>query len=483
MEIYFLKSSACLAILFVFYKLFLEKENMHVFKRFYLIGILLVSFSIPLITITSYIEISKHTPYINFTNLNQKEVVQLFSVLDYIPIFLWFIYLIGVLFFSFRFINNLVQILFKIKTNKHKKEATFIYVLLQEKTIPHTFFSYIFLGKQHYLTHKIPQEVLLHEQTHAIQKHSIDILFIEFLQIVLWFNPFIYFIKNSIKLNHEFLADQAVLKSGANTKNYQNILLAFSSKARMPIMANSINYSSFKKRFTVMKTHTSKTKIRLRSLFLFTLLAFLIYGFSTRIEVQKNKSNITTNYLQKKGATKAQLEAYNQLAKKYNAQAIENRIIKRKDIERLEFLYGLMTQTQKAKAEPFPECIPPPPSPPYPPRVSTSLLDQIIRMANENAAFLYKNNRISSDQAINLVKNKKNLRIETTFYKKSNPRVQIWNTDISTQEQYKNSLQKMEGDSGTININGKTFYFYYKNNTIKYYDKFGNEVDQNGKTK
>jgi hypothetical protein len=134
--------------------------------------------------------------------------------------------------------------------------------------------------------------VLLHEQAHAYEKHSLDLLFIELMQIVFWFNPFIYLIKHSIKLNHEFLADRAVLNNGIETYYYQNILLAFSSNAGPPQLANSINYSSIKKRFTVMKTQTSKRAIWLRSIFLLPLLAILIYGFSTKeiIEIESTSS-------------------------------------------------------------------------------------------------------------------------------------------------------------------------------------------------
>jgi len=158
--------------------------------------------------------------------------------------------------------------------------------------------------------------VILHEQTHATQKHSLDILFIELLQIVFWFNPFLYFIKHSIKLNHEFLADRAVLNKGIATSTYQNILLAFSSNAHTPPLANSINYSStrlielftkqsfgqVKKRFTIMKTHTSKRAVWLRTLLLLPLITLVLYGFSNReikklsgSDIQKTASHLENN--------------------------------------------------------------------------------------------------------------------------------------------------------------------------------------------
>src|SRR5690606_18214498 len=111
------------------------------------------------------------------------------------------------------------------------------------------------------------------------------------------------------------LADRAVLNAGAETSEYQKILLAFSSNAFTPVLAHSINYSSIKKRFTIMKTHTSKRAIWLRSLLLLPLLCVLIYGFSSVKIVQKTNDTIE---ISKEKATEAEIAEYNQLAKKYN---------------------------------------------------------------------------------------------------------------------------------------------------------------------
>ena len=98
-----------------------------------------------------------------------------------------------------------------------------------------------------------------------------------------------------------------------------------------------------------MKTQTSKKKIWLKSIILLPVLALLLFSFSTTI--QQNK------------ATPKQVAEYNKLAKQYNEHPKNNRIIKLKDINRLEYLYKLMTPVQKKSAQPFPDCPPPPPAP------------------------------------------------------------------------------------------------------------------------
>ncbi|PHR11273.1 MAG: peptidase M56 [Aequorivita sp.] len=362
MELYLLKSGSILAILFTFYKVALENTSLHTFKRFYLFGSLLASFFIPLITFTSYIEVSPIVPIYSEVS-PQSNYTEVDQTLNYWPFALWTIYCLGVLFFSIKFFRSLFGLIHKIHNNPKSRHKNFIYILLKETIIPHTFFSYIFLNKKQFENAEIPKEVMLHERTHAIQKHSLDLVFVELLQIVFWFNPLFHFIKKSIKLNHEFLADRAVLNAGAETSDYQKLLLAFSSNAATPSLTHSLNYSSIKKRFTVMKTHTSKRAIWLRSILLLPLLSVLIYGFSSKEIIQKNAQ---TTELIKEKATEAEVAEYNKLAKKYNAVNIENRIIPLKDLKVLETIYKKMTDAQKANAEPFPECLTP--SPPKPPK-------------------------------------------------------------------------------------------------------------------
>ncbi len=295
MGILLLKSSACLAILMLFYKIVLEPLNHHHFKRFYLLAALLLSAIIPFITFIKYVE-----PTLDFGVYNPESMTtppyfraELPTITEeqpntFLPTLLWTFYAIGVIVFSTRFILNLIKISSKIKRHQKVKTSIFINVLIEKLAIPHTFFNYIFLNKFAFENNDIPQEVLLHEQAHAKQKHSLDILFLEILQVIFWFNPLLYFIKKDIKLNHEFLADQHVLKSGFNLKIYQNLLLKFSSNQKELALVNAINYSSIKKRLTIMNTQTTQRTKWLRSLLILPVLALLLFSFSQTKEVEKN---------------------------------------------------------------------------------------------------------------------------------------------------------------------------------------------------
>ena len=359
MIIYLLKFSACLAVFMVFYKLLLETSSAHKFKRFYLLSVLVLALTIPSLTFIEYIEpviIEEHTSFV-VSSFDMTETIPENIEVNYIPIILWSLYGLGVFIFLLKFCLNLNTIISRIRSNTKLKAGGFINVLVSNLKIPHTFFSYIFFNKHKFEHNNIPKEVLIHEQTHAKQKHSIDVLLLELLQIIFWFNPLIYLLKRDVKLNHEFLADRAVLQNGIEPSTYQTILLAFSSKAQHQELANAINYSSIKKRFTVMNTHTSKRSIWLRSLLILPVLAILFYGFTQREQVERENSNISeaiVNELEKAKdlqvmyqdrATDAMMKEYKDWIKQLNNSSSLH--IPLGTYERIVAIYDLMSEVQR----------------------------------------------------------------------------------------------------------------------------------------
>ncbi len=336
MLVYVLKSAACLAILLAFYTFFMEKENMHTLKRFYLLGALVAALTIPFVTFVEYVEIVP-------SEIATMEVLEIPTVtshvqkqtpIDYLPIALWSMYILGALLYGFKFVRNLAVIIQRIRKNPKYRVHHIYNVLLSESVVPHTFLSYIFLNKQKFEARQIPKEVLLHEQTHARQKHSWDVLFIEFLQVIFWFNPMIPLTKKAIKLNHEFLADLAVLNKGFKPASYQNTLLEFSSPDsyhdyRLQL-ANAINYSSIKKRFTVMKTRTSKKTILLRSLLFLPLFALLLYSFSNAkiIQIQKTETHTSKKSLDSSQTVHPEKETTAKETLQISASLIQNDSLK-----------------------------------------------------------------------------------------------------------------------------------------------------------
>ena len=294
-----------MGIFLVFYKLLLERESMHHFKRFFLLTALIISLIIPQIVFTEYIE-AEPTPAVTqvLTINEQPEITPIVHEMEESPmnwsLILYTLYGLGVAIFGFRFLYNIAKLWIRVRRNTQIKYNFLVKVLLKEELPPHTFLRYIFLNKQKFESKSIPAAVLLHEETHAKEWHSLDVLFIELLQVLFWFNPLIYVFKRSIKLNHEFLADSAVIKGQENQLQYQNTLLSYLSNDNFHThqsvgIANAINYSSIKKRFIIMKKQTSKRGILIRSVLVFPLMVLLLVSFSSRSTEYINGSS-TTNF-------------------------------------------------------------------------------------------------------------------------------------------------------------------------------------------
>ncbi len=434
MIIYILKSSACLLLLFGFYKLFLEKEKIHVFNRIYLIGSLFFALYIPFHTIDIVQEISNNSSLEIIDG--STRVLTASSQTNWIGILLIGLYSFGFLFFSYRYIRHLIQLFTSIKNNPKIKEPNHIKVLINQNISPYSFFKYVFFSKQSYENQEISPSIVLHELVHVKQKHSLDILLIETFQVVFWFNPIFYWIKKEMKTNHEYLADTQVLRKGTNIATYQKTLLSFIHNPSN-LLASNINYSLTKKRLKMMTKQSSKTQIIVRKLSLIPILIGMVFLFSTKNIVAKathSYDSTVDQYLDK--ATPEQIAEYNALAKKYNQQPIEHRVIKLKDIERLEYLYSLMTDTQKKQAEPFPECPPPPPPAPNrtfskpdnippPPALPPVPSEHMKELAKQNAVFYYNGKSINAKKAIELTESNLNIHIQVLEHNSKKPIVKL----------------------------------------------------------
>ena len=274
---FFIKSTLCLGILLTVYFLFLEKEKMHVFNRFFLLFSLVFSLTLPFIRIelsskTNSVFKGKTLPEILINNTN---IVS--DSTPYFAIISWSLYAIITLFLVIKFIRNLLEIDFKIRNNPSETFHNSKLVLLEETVLPHTFLNYIFINKDDYQNRKIEAELFAHELTHVRQKHSFDILIIEILKTIFWFNPIFIFYKKAIQLNHEFLADEKVVKSYNNIPFYQNLLIEKASGNKTIYLASNLNYLVTKKRLIMMTKNTTMAKAFFKKIALMPLFAGIVF--------------------------------------------------------------------------------------------------------------------------------------------------------------------------------------------------------------
>lgn len=301
---YLTKSILCLLVLFGFYKVFLESESMHTFKRFYLLGAVIFALILPLITISYSVEVpaNPESGYNFFAMEGTEENLQVKNKwMSYLWILILGIYLIGVVLFALRFFRNIRSINREISSNMRLRKWNYIFVLIRQQLVPHTFLNYIFLNREDYDKNRISASVLEHEKAHVDQKHSLDIILIEFLQVLFWFNPIFIWLKTSVKLNHEFLADRQVLSKEITAFEYSNLLFNYSQSGHHNALSSSINNSltrltlfgktyffgnsggQVKKRILMISKKSSLKRILSRIGFLIPALALCIYFFNNDI--------------------------------------------------------------------------------------------------------------------------------------------------------------------------------------------------------
>lgn len=280
---------ACTAIFYSFYYLILSREKMPLFNRFYLLGSLVVSILIPMFTIV--VKVAPSTVYrhsgipigaqpISTNSLTTSELV----------IYGFYILLVSVsLFLLIRFFNNLIRAMNDIRQQTRINVGNVKVALLDKEIVPHSFWGVVFLNKTDFEQGRIEAEVIAHERAHILQKHSLDILFIELLKTFFWFNPFIYLYGHSIKINHEFLADDAVIKQFDDVRSYQTILIQRASALSGFQLASSFNFFTTKKRLIMLKKKFKQKRLILLLILLFPVLSMaILVGCNREEKADKN---------------------------------------------------------------------------------------------------------------------------------------------------------------------------------------------------
>jgi hypothetical protein len=287
MILFLIQSTLSLFLLLMVYHLFLEKEKMHQFKRVYLLFSLVFSLAIPFVTIEIASEIIQ--PIRNSTNLLFLQgSSQIIEETNYTSYLLWAIYTLITLLCSIRFIRNILKITSKTKINAIINYHGAKLVLVPEKNLPHTFLNYIFINETDYKNRNIEAELYTHELTHVTQKHTLDVLLIEFLKTIFWFNPIFIFYKKAIQLNHEFLADEIVVRYYNDVPFYQSLLVSKANASQPIYLVSNLNFFVTKKRLLMMTKTTSKTNAILKQIALIPVFFALFYSISFKTVAMEN---------------------------------------------------------------------------------------------------------------------------------------------------------------------------------------------------
>ena len=277
------------SLLIAIYYLFLKKEKMFLFNRFFLLFALVFSYAIPFVKI-NLPAISEQKSQLIFEEIQTQQLIQntaQTSEFDGMN----FVLMIS----SFVTIVLIIKMLISIFKITNLKGIDLIYqnqnIKLIEKDLPpFSFWNKIYLNKSYFENEKIDNRIFLHEKTHLIQKHSLDLIFVEFIKTISWFNPAIYFYKKAITDNHEFLADEEIINQEFNIKDYQKLILAVVLQVKNLSVINQFNFNNTKQRFIMMTTKKSKLE-NFKKLFAVSVIAGSSFFFVQKVYASGTPEN------------------------------------------------------------------------------------------------------------------------------------------------------------------------------------------------
>ena len=296
--VYILKSSLCLALFYLFYRLLLSKETFHRFNRIALLGVMLISCLLPLIRVT----VDQATVVNTSVMLVEEDMLmypwEMQAVVQEEAAFPWrewlvAVYFLGILFFLLRNFLSLGYVFYLIRHSRCRRmENGICLVVHQAGFAPFSWMKYIVISQTD--LDENGTDILTHEEAHIRNGHSWDLLLVELCVWLQWFNPAAWLLKQELQNVHEYEADEAVLRQGIDAKRYQMLLIKKAVGARLYYsIANSFNHSSLKKRITMMIRKKSNPWARAKYLYVLPLAAVTVAAFA-RPEISEPLDEISS---------------------------------------------------------------------------------------------------------------------------------------------------------------------------------------------
>lgn len=281
---FFIESSLVLTLFYLLYLFFLSRETFFQFNRAVLLMIpmasLLISYfsiEIPNTTVNvvdqqtygltnfskSYYDAMAFWEFQSGHGLSSPVSTQMISWKKVILGFLLLIYFSGILINFLRTVHSIRWIVNATKSYPHETIRGLSIVKLPFPTAPFSFMNYVFVFSKDAESEDF-QQILEHERIHIVEKHTIDLLYVQILAAFFWFNPLIWHLIKSLKTTHEYIADKKIIKLGYSVEEYQALLLKQLISNNSFGLVHNFNLSFIKKRITMMTNKKSGLAGRLR---------------------------------------------------------------------------------------------------------------------------------------------------------------------------------------------------------------------------
>ncbi|MDB5010109.1 MAG: TonB family protein [Mucilaginibacter sp.] len=278
---YLLLVNLYLVLFYGFYTLLLRRETFFQLNRIYLVSAALLSFLIPVIQ-SNWVNGLFITEQVHYTIYSSPVMIYAAAPIEKTPLTIGqvfiFLYLGGIAFLTIKFILQLI----KVKKIINEPEPSAAY----------SFFKKISLGEN-----VVKQDAIIaHEQVHARQWHTVDVLIIEIVMIINWFNPVVYLYRFAIKHIHEFIADQQALKVGADKAEYALLLLSQTFNAPSHQLVNPFyNQSLLKQRIMMIQKNRSQRIVLFKYMLSAPLFGLMLILSSATVNNSKAIRTISTH--------------------------------------------------------------------------------------------------------------------------------------------------------------------------------------------
>lgn len=296
---YYLLTAVCVSVFYVAYVALFKRDTRFIHLRFFITLSLIASLVLPLVQVEInlntriFSQINLQEPTLNSDNQksnqitfqekqfveNQKvEKVNVSNTID-----LKFYFFTGYLLIaSMLLLRFAIRLFLTIKLyNQSEKKHYFGYTLVESKEVQHSFsfFKWVFIPAFINEKNEINQ-IIEHEKIHVKQYHSLDILLIELIAAVFWFNPFVWLMRREVQLVHEYLADEGALSTGIDRHGYQALLINLVAEEKFILLSSSFNHSLIKKRMIMMtKSKFNRgTKLKILTIIPLSIILFLGIG-------------------------------------------------------------------------------------------------------------------------------------------------------------------------------------------------------------
>ena len=286
-----------LLVFYLFYRFLLKKETFHRFNRAVLVGTAILSFILPfcIITIKKTAELPWEEEFspIQVGDVTVNEILQAMGRPWWQTAFI-FVFWAGVAFVLLRVLLSVLSIRRIIRQGETVSNEDGYKTVVTDRDIePFSWMRYIVISRKDYEDNPLP--VITHEKAHIRHGHSIEVLLVDILSALQWFNPAIWMLRSDLKEIHEYEADQAVLDQGVDLKDYQYLLIRKAAGKSGYSVANSFNHSILKNRITMMSKSKSPLYRGLRALYVLPLVCLCLALQAQTVIVPQEQDKDTNN--------------------------------------------------------------------------------------------------------------------------------------------------------------------------------------------